>query len=188
MIVFAFLFTACSGSDADYYPKPNGYIRLDFPERVYSTYISDCPYSFEMPEYFTVVDKDSFCNMKDIIMNRFNATLNLTYLPVDTNLVQLIEKARALVYEHTIFADGIQEEVIMDESRNAFGLRYKITGDAASPFQFYLTDSTDHFLRGALYFNVKPNYDSILPSLDYITEDLDRMLQTVIWKKDSLIN
>lgn len=121
-------------------------------------------------------------------MDRFNASLMLTYLPVDTNLVGLIEASRTFVYEHSQFADGIEEEVIIDKNRNAFGLRYKITGDAASPFQFYLTDSTNHFLRGALYFNVKPNYDSIKPSLDYITEDLDRMLQTVIWKKDSLLN
>ncbi len=186
LIAFAFTLVACGSSEVDYYPKPNGYLRLDFPERVYSTYASDCPYAFEIPEYFSVVDKDSFCNKKDIVMSRFNASLMLTYLPVDTNLIDLIEASRSFVYEHSQFADGIEEEVIIDDTRDAFGLRYKITGDAASPFQFYLTDSTNHFLRGALYFNVKPNYDSIKPSLDYITEDLDRMLQTVIWKKDTL--
>lgn len=186
LVILTFILVACGNSEVDYYPKPNGYLRLDFPERIYSRYEPNCPYSFEMPEYFSIVDKDSFCNKKDIVMSRFNATLNLTYLPVDTNLNNLIEAARSLVYEHSIFADGIEEEVIVDDTRNAFGLRYKITGDAASPFQFYLTDSTNHFLRGALYFNVKPNYDSVKPSLDYITEDLDRMLQTVIWKKDTL--
>jgi gliding motility-associated lipoprotein GldD len=186
LVVLTFIVVACGNSEVDYYPKPNGYLRLDFPERVYSTYTSDCPYAFEIPEYFSVVDKDSFCNKKDIIMERFNASLMLTYLPVDTNLIDLIEASRSFVYEHSQFADGIEEELIIDDTRDAFGLRYKITGDAASPFQFYLTDSTNHFLRGALYFNVKPNYDSIKPSLDYITEDLDRMLQTVIWKKDTL--
>lgn len=188
LIPFIFLFLSCGSSEVDYYPKPNGYIRLDFPERVYSTYKSACPYSFEIPEYFSVVDKDSMCNKKDILMERFNASLMLTYIPVDTNLALLIEKSRSFVYEHSQFADAIEEEVIIDENRDAFGLRYKIVGDAASPFQFYLTDSSNHFLRGALYFNVKPNYDSIKPSLDYITEDLDRMIQTVIWNNDSTIS
>lgn len=184
-ILFVLLFS-CGGNE-EYYPKPNGYLRLDFPERVYSDYSTNCPFSFEIPEYFSVVDLDSFCNKKNIEMERFNATLNLTYLPVDTNLALLIEKSQSLVYEHSIFADGIEEELLLDDQRKTYGIKYKIKGDAASPFQFYLTDSTNHFLRGALHFNVKPNYDSIKTSLDYVTEDLDRMLETVIWKSDTLI-
>lgn len=186
MLLFAVLLVSCGSEQTDYYPKPFGYLRVEFPERIYSVYDSGCPYTFEMPEYFSVIDKDSFCNMKDIFMERFNATLNLTYIPVDTNLNFLIERSRQFVYEHSQFADGIEEEVIINEKNQTFGLRYMIKGDAASPFQFYLTDSTDHFMRGALYFNVKPNYDSVKPSLDYIQEDLDRMLNTVIWKGDSL--
>jgi gliding motility-associated lipoprotein GldD len=177
---------ACGAEDMDYYPKPNGYLRMDFPERTYSRYSSGCVYSFEMPEYFTVVDKDSFCNMKDVVMERFNASLLLTYIPVDTNLAGLIEKSRGFVYEHSTFADAIEETPVIDPARRAFGLKYKIEGDAASPFQFYLTDSTRNFLRGALYFNVAPNYDSIQPSLTYIMEDLDRMIQTLTWRNDSL--
>lgn len=184
--LFTFGCLACGADMPDYYPKPDGYLRLDFPERTYTKYETACLYAFEIPDYFNVIDKDSFCNMKDILMPRFNAQLNLTYIPVDTNLLLLIEKSRQLVYEHSQFADGIDESVIADASKGTYGIRYQITGDAASPYQFYLTDSTDHFLRGALYFNVKPNYDSVKASLDYIQEDLDHMLETVIWKNDSL--
>jgi len=186
LILFLALFTAsCNSEDTDYYPKPRGYIRLDFPERVYTRYDGGCPYSFEIPEYFSVVDKDSFCNKKDIVMERFNGTLYLTYIPVDTNLSALIEKSRQFAYEHSQFADAIEETAMIDPSRKAYGLRYNIVGNAASPYQFYLTDSVNHFLRGSFSFNVAPNYDSIKPSLDYIVEDLDKMIETVIWKVDT---
>lgn len=179
----AFL-VSCGGDTMDYYPKPMGFLRVDFPERIYNEYNPNCPFSFQIPDYFTVIDKDSMCNKKDIFMERFNATLNLTYLPIDTNLNLLIEKSRSLAYEHSIFADAIEEELIVDANRKAYGLKYSISGDAASPYQFYVTDSVNHFMRGALYFNVKPNYDSIRPSLDYIKIDLDKILETIVWKND----
>lgn len=183
VFVLVLFLAACGSGEVDYYPKPDGYLRLDFPERTYSRYVTNCTYSFEMPDYFEVVDRDSFCNMKDIVMERFNASLMLTYIPVDTNLASLIQKSRQFVYEHSPFADAIEETVVIDTARKAYGLKYKIEGDAASPFQFYLTDSTSNFLRGALYFNVAPNYDSIQSSLNYILEDLDRMINTVSWKQ-----
>lgn len=156
-------------------------MRLDFPERVYEVYQdSACPYSFQIPEYFEVLKKND-CN-KDILMKRFNATLFITYLPIDTNLFANIEYSRKLVYDHSIKADAIEESPLIDASRKAYGLKYNIKGDAASPFQFYVTDSLNHFLRGALYFNVKPNYDSVKTSLAYIVEDIDKMLETVVWK------
>ena len=168
--------------ELDYYPKPRGFMRLDFPERTYSVFEPDsCPYSFEIPDYFAVIDKSN-CN-KDIQMDRFNATLFLTYLPVDTNLNMNIEYSRKLVYDHSIKADAIDEIPMFSRSHRAFGLKYDIKGNAASPYQFYMTDSVNHFLRGALYFNVKPNYDSIRTSLSYIAEDLDNLLETVQWKE-----
>lgn len=183
LIVVLFFFLSCEGESTDFYPKPNGYLRLDFPERIYSSYESDCPFSFQIPDYFSVVEKDSICNKKDLNMERFNATLNLTYLPVDTSLNQLIEKSRSLAYEHAIFADAIEEELVINNEEKIYGLKYKISGDAASPYQFYLTDSVNHFMRGALYFNVSPNYDSVKTSLDYIVYDLDNMIETLHWKK-----
>jgi gliding motility-associated lipoprotein GldD len=155
-------------------------MRLDFPERSYDRYQGDCSYSFEIPEYFEVIDKNGGCN-KDVVINRFNATLFLTYIPVDTNLMMNIEYARKLVYDHSIKADEILEAVIINSDNKAYGVKYNIVGNAASPYQFYVTDSIDHFIRGALYFNVAPNYDSLKPSLDYIVQDIDHLIETVQW-------
>jgi gliding motility-associated lipoprotein GldD len=181
LMVSVFVLVSCGGEAGDYYPKPRGYMRLDFPERNYEVFSPDsCPYQFEIPEYFKVADKAN-CN-KDIIMDRFNATLFLTYQAIDSNLLMNIEYSRKLAYDHSIKADAIEEIAMIDPRRRAYGLKYNLKGDAASPYQFYVTDSTKHFLRGALYFNVKPNYDSVRTSLEYITEDLDNILETVRWK------
>lgn len=181
IITVVLLFSCDDKVDYDYYPKPRGFMRLDFPERQYSYYNSDdCPFQFEIPDYFKVVDKNQ-CN-KDIFMERFNATLFLTYIPIDTNLMMNIEYSRKLVYDHSIKADAIEEKRVINKDHKAYGLLYNITGNAASPYQFYITDSTNHFLRGALYFNVKPNYDSIRTSLEYIVEDVDHILETIEWK------
>jgi len=181
VLISLFFFMLSCEKNTDFYPKPRGYMRLDFPERSYAVYQADsCSFQFEIPEYFEVIDKAN-CN-KDIQMDRFNATLFLTYIPIDTNLSMNTEYARKLVYDHSIKADAIDEIALSDPERDAYGVKYDIKGDAASPYQFYITDSTSHFLRGALYFNVKPNYDSIRTSLNYIVEDLDKMLETVRWK------
>jgi gliding motility-associated lipoprotein GldD len=105
-------------------------------------------------------------------------------MPIDSNLMMNIEYSRKLVYEHSIKADAIEEVPVLNPKNSTYGLKYNIKGDAASPFQFYVTDSTHHFLRGALYFNVKPNYDSIRSSLDYVLEDIDQLLKTITWKNE----
>ena len=181
ILIFCFIAALGCDEEVDYYPKPRGFMRLDFPERTYQNYQDDsCHYSFEIPDYFKVMDKGN-CN-KNIEIERFNATMFLTYQPIDTNLFMHIEYARKLVYDHSIKADEILEKQTIIPEQDVYGVNYMIVGDAASPYQFYLTDSTDHFLRGALYFNVKPNYDSIRTSLEYIVEDFDRMIETVNWK------
>jgi gliding motility-associated lipoprotein GldD len=179
-LIILLIFVSCSEEEADYYPKPRGYLRMDYPERQFSTYADSCPFKFEIPDYFNILTKTGSCN-KDVLISRFNATLFLTYLPVDSNLVSNIEYSRKLAYDHNIRADAIEESQLVDAERKVYGLRYNISGDAASQYQFYLTDSTTHFVRGALYFNSAPNYDSLRPSLEYVIEDIDHLIETLEW-------
>lgn len=178
--LFVFFLPSCGEDVPEYYPKPRGYMRLEFPDKEFKQYEGDCGFSFEIPSYFSVVDKEVGCN-KDIIIERFNAQLFLTYVPVDTNLDMNVEYSRKLVYDHSIKADEIQEAVVRYPENRAYGMKYNIVGNAASPYQFYVTDSVDHFLRGALYFNARPNYDSLKPSLEYVLEDIDHLIETVSW-------
>ena len=93
-----------------------------------------------------------------------------------------MEDSRALALKHIPKASGIDEQVIEVNSNKVFGTRYDVKGSAASPIQFYVTDSANHFLRASLYFYAAPNPDSIAPVLEFISKDIDHLLATIRWK------
>ncbi|MEO5572217.1 MAG: gliding motility lipoprotein GldD [Bacteroidia bacterium] len=169
----------------DYLPKPRGYFRIDIPEKNYSRYSPpDCPFSFEIPQYAIVVSDTNRlaepCWMY-IKFPRFNGEIYLSYKDVKNNLDKYLEDAHTLVYKHTVKADQITEKRIGNRN-NAYGVLYDIGGNAASQVQFFATDSSMHFLRGALYFNAVPNNDSIAPVLDFIKKDIHQLINTLEWK------
>ncbi len=178
------IFFSCN-SDEDYIPKPRGYFRIDLPEKKYQPYISDCPFSFETPTY-AFVHTDDEKNAEPCWLNidfpRFKGRIHISYKPVNNNIRKYLEDAHALAAKHQIKASAIGEKVIRRDSANVYGLIYDIEGNAASSLQFYLTDSTHHFLRGALYFIAPPNSDSIAPVVDFIRKDVFRFIQTFRWK------
>jgi gliding motility-associated lipoprotein GldD len=94
----------------------------------------------------------------------------------------LVEDSRKLAFKHTVKATGINEGVITNKEHNMYGIYYTIDGNTASSNQFFLTDSNKNFLRGALYFNEKPQADSILPVVNFIKTDMDRLIKTLKWK------
>ena len=101
----------------------------------------------------------------------------------DTNLIDYMEDSRRFVLKHIPKASAIKDSLIYDMDRDMYGLLYEIRGvGAASPFQFFVTDSTTHFVRGALYFTVRPNNDSLGPVIDYLEQDIEHLLQTFRWK------
>jgi gliding motility-associated lipoprotein GldD len=115
---------------------------------------------------------------------QFKGRLHLSYKEVNNNLVEYLEDSRSLVLKHIPKASAINEQVIANPGAKVFGIEYNIMGSgAASPYQFYITDSTDHFLRGALYFNVPPNNDSLSPIIDFIKEDINHLLSTFQWRE-----
>lgn len=173
--------------DNDYSPKPRGYFKIDFPEKKYQAYQSDCPFSFDHPVYSTVVT-DSARNAqscwKDIAFPRFNGRIHLSYQSINSKAEfnQLTEDAHTFVFKHTVKATAIDESVISFQDKKVYGIYYTIEGNAASPVQFFLTDSSKNYLRGALYFNEQPHLDSIAPVLDFIKKDIDVMIRSFKWE------
>jgi len=172
--------------DQDYYPKPRGFCRIDMPEKSYVVLDSIFPYTFEYPA-FTQISPDHFSPDQpywiNINYNQFRGSIHLSYKPVKDNLFQFMEDSRTLVVKHIPKASAIEEKVVSYPEREIYGMTYHIKGSgAASPFQFFVTDSASHFLRGALYFNIPPNNDSLAPVIDYIIEDIDHLLETFEWK------
>lgn len=83
--------------------------------------------------------------------------------------------------QHTIKADVIEGDVYTNELHNTYGIFYEVDGNAASQAQFYLTDSTDHFLTGSVYFNSLPNFDSIVPAAEYLKTDMRHLMESLRW-------
>ena len=183
--LLATLFLLASCSEEAPVPKPKGYLRVDLPEKQYTHFSGDCPYEFDYPVYSQVVNKgfDSaeYC-YKNIEFPGLRGTLHLTYKQLNNNVARYIEECHELAYQHSVKASAIERKEFINDSTEVYGLLYNIKGNAASPIQFYVTDSTDHFIRGAFYFMARPNYDSIQPVLNYVREDVLVFIETLEWK------
>jgi gliding motility-associated lipoprotein GldD len=186
LIAVAVLFAACGGN-ADYSPKPRGYFRINFPKKDYRAYTEGCPFTFDYPKY-AHIEPDKAPKAKPCWVNmqypQFNATLHLSYEPIRSvkEFNELVEDAHKLSFKHTVKATSIDEGVIAYPAKKVYGIYYTIDGNAASSAQFFLTDSTRHYLRGALYFNSEPRLDSIQPVLNFIKQDVDVMIKSFKWK------
>jgi len=187
ILFIAFMLFGLFSCDQAYTPKPRGYFRIDFPEKQYSIFDTTFPYSFEYPVYATITGDPHSPNEKYWINLNFpgyKATVHISYKAVHGNLVTYLEDAHTLVTKHIEKADAISDSLIIDRNRNLFGLAYTLEGSgAASPYQFFLTDSSTNFVRGALYFNTVPNNDSLEPVIDFIKEDLLHLFATFKWKQ-----
>lgn len=185
IVLSLFAITACN--DSSYMPKPEGYFRIDLPEHNFQRFDSAFPYSFDYSTHARIVI-DERTHSEPYWLNihypDFKATLHLSYKDLNQfSLYKLQEDARSFVFRHATKAQGIQESVVVLPQSDVYGMVYFIRGkDAASPFQFYVTDSTSHFIRGALYFNLTPNNDSLKPVIDFIVDDIDHTLSSIRWK------
>jgi gliding motility-associated lipoprotein GldD len=177
------MFTGCN---EDYSPKPRGYFRIDFPEKSYVRFDTTYPYTFEYPAYASVI-ADTRPTSEPYWINidfpQYRGKIHISYKPVHENLAGYLEDSRTFVVKHIPKADAIDDSLIYRPADRVFGLVYYIEGaQAASPCQFFVTDSSSRFLRGALYFNVPPNNDSLAPVINFIEADIRHMLKTFKWK------
>lgn len=182
IIIVSFWLMACS----DYNPKPYAYFRIDLPENSYTQFDSVYPpCTFEISKYAKVVAQKSRNTKEewlDIVYPNYNGRIYCSYVTINKDFRKISEESRDLVYKHTVRADAIIEHPYENPEAKVYGIFYELTGNAASPLQFLLTDSTQHFLRGALYFNAVPNADSIAPVSAFIEKDLMHLVETIRWK------
>lgn len=177
ILITVFLLTSCKD---DILPKPKGYLSLSYPKHSYKNLELKRPYSFKVSELAKL--KDEKKNWLKIEYPKLKASIDITYRSVNSNLKELLTEAEKLVYKHAVKAEEITTKNFEDFDKRVFGSLQEISGNAASQIQFHLTDSTNHFLKGALFFYTKPNYDSILPAVDYIKKDIMKLVETLEWK------
>jgi len=180
----------CFSCGEEYIPKPKAELRLEYPRAKYIDANLELPFSFEKNLLATkMVSKELKAPTKSYGVNleypTLKGTIFLTYKAIEKdekNLKAFLRDAQKFTLEHTKKADEIPAYPFEDSKREVYGMLSEVKGNVASPAQFYVTDSVNHFLTGSLYFLAKPNYDSILPAADYLQKDIKRIMETVTWK------
>lgn len=176
--IFAALFLI--GCSNDYTPKPRGFFRIDLPEKSYQKSNLDCPFHFEHGQYVKTENREEHCWF-NMLFPEMNGTLHMSYKAVEGNLNEHINNSHDLAYKHSRIADGISEQPYQNTDKNVYGVVYDFEGSTATAMQFYLTDSTNHFVRGALYFNTEVN-DSITPVNNFLKADIYHLVDSWEWK------
>jgi len=183
IIITAFILVAGCGNPP--VPKPAGYFRIDLPEKEYVSFNAPCSYTIEYPVYGRINLRPGIATdtcWMDIEFPSFKAKIHLSYFNVGNDLSALTESAHTLAYKHTVKADVIEEKVWSNDSSHVYGMLYDLKGNTASSVQFFLTDSTRHYLRGSLYFMTQPNEDSLMPVITFLREDIIHLIETLNWR------
>jgi gliding motility-associated lipoprotein GldD len=188
LILTLFFLFACN---SEYSARPRGYFRIDLPRHAYQTFNQPgFPYSFEYPVYGRILQDSLFFEEKaenpywiNIDFPQFGGRVHLSYKEIGPNKFDsLVNDAFTMSYkQHTYRATGIQPEAFSTPNGTG-GVYFTLKGNAATANQFFATDSTKHFLRGALYFSVTPNADSLRPVNDFLKQDIEHLIETLKWK------
>ena len=177
--------------NSDYTPKPRGYFQIHFPKKQYQVFDKlDYPYSFEYPVYARIVKDSSFFGEAtenpwwiNIDFPEFNGRIYIIYKDLGKyKLDKLINDSYKMTNKNTVKAYSIDDSLITNPN-NVHGIFFKLGGDVATANQFFLTDSTKHFLRGALYFDATPNEDSLSIVNRFLIDDVRHLINTFRWKE-----
>lgn len=199
-------FISCNST---YTSKKTGYYKIDFPKREYKKFdMPGFPYSFEYPVYATI-EEDSLLSYQksqdpysiNIDFPSLNGKIYITYKiigqtseyrvkntgggyrdSIGKNIFQnLVNDCYNLTYKNDVKANSIEDSV-MHTPNNITGIFFRLSGSVATAKQFFLSDTTHNFLRGALYFDATPNEDSLRPVNDFLQEDMKYIINTLKWK------
>lgn len=181
------LLLAGCGQGADYLPKPKGYNRIDLPPHSYQPLPDSLPYHFEYSDHVTIKRDSSWIAERywiHLYYPYMDANIQITYKPIrdlDSLMYGYYHDAYKLTSQHNIKAYSI-EEMVMELPNGDFASLSTLEGEVPSQYQFHVSDSSKHFLRGALYFKTATKNDSLRPVIDYLKEDIHHMLRTLEWK------
>ncbi len=185
LLVFFFLLTGC---EQTYTPKPKGYNRLILPAHEYTVLPDSLPYSFEISKAARILRDSSYIAERywiDLFYPAITANIQITYKNLNQDqqfLIELVNDSYKLTAKHQIKAYAIEESVVKTPSGKTAVIA-ELEGEVPSQFQFFITDSTHNFIRGALYFRTSTKNDSLAPAIEYMKIDAMHLINTLQWKE-----
>lgn len=189
IIISILIFVSCNDT-RERTPRPHQFPRIEFPSDIQKNFSStDCPFDMKIPEYSIIEKKDFLFDdvpagdcWFDLTLPPVGATIHCSYYPIgqEFSFDNLVNDAFTMVSKHNQKAN-YREEFGVKNDDGVSGIIFKINGPVATPYQFFVTDSTNHFLRGALYFDDKINFDSVAPVVAYLESEIDKMLLSMKW-------
>lgn len=189
-ILFAALFVvSCSDKSTDFIPKPKGFNHINLPDHKYVEFNEEgFPYTFEMSK-FAISEKDSILvekkkHYKTINYPTLGFKIHITYKDIkqsEDTLRSYIAEGYKLRDGHDKKAYGFNEQYAQNANGDNVAI-FEIEGNVPSQYQFMLHDSTDHFMRGVLYFPIATKNDSLNPVIQYAKDDMQHLINTVKWK------
>jgi gliding motility-associated lipoprotein GldD len=205
-IFVCLLYLSCN---SNYTSKKEGYFKIDFPKKEYTTFNEPgYPYTFEYPVYARIAKDSSYFAEGaknpywiNIEFPTFNGTIFISYKQIGgvstykvknsdgsyrdsvgvNSFEKMVNDAYNLTYKNDVKAYSI-EDSLMHTPNNITGVFFKVSGNVATAKQFFLSDTTHHFLRGALYFDATPNEDSLRPVNAFLQQDMKHLINTLQWK------
>ena len=179
-ILMVLMLVSCA---KDPMPKPSGELRLEYPTPVYQQWNSNCAYSFEYSKFAKLSDAGSKPCWYYLTYPKMKAKVIMTYYPINNDFKEQVTEAEKMVYKHTIRASAIDAKFFEYPEKKVYGMFYELKGQTASNIQFFVTDSTKHFVMGNLNFNTRPQPDSLGPAVEYVKKDLMHLIDTFEWRK-----
>ncbi len=192
LLILSLASLALYACEYTYTPKKKGYPRVILPEHSYrSFHKAGFPYSFEYPSYAKIVRDTVFFDEPtenpywiNIEFPSLDGKIYISYKEISSknSIERLINDAFTMTYKHSVKADAIKDRVYEDPANHKYAVFYDVKGNAATAKQFYITDSVKNFLRGALYFDARPNEDSLHLVNDFVEEDMKHLIETLRWE------
>lgn len=164
-------------------PKPSGELRLEYPAPKYTTFENACAYTFDYSTFATITDAKKKPCWFYLNYPKMKGKVFITYYPVRNDFDKHVKESEKMVYEHTVKASAIDTKSFSYPEKRVFGNFYELKGQTASNLQFYVTDSTRHFVTAYLYFNSRPKPDSLAPAVEYVKKDMLHLIETFRWKQ-----
>ena len=131
----------------------------------------------------TEVNEISNCSY-EIIYENYKAKIFINSVESDLKDINIQEFFNEKLFENSKFADRVVESIYDSNDKNISSKVYTFIGDTPSNIQFYITNNKNKFFTGSLYFNSKPNYDSLIPYIDYIGDDIKKMVDSFTWTNE----